>query len=314
MHAEAPAPEEIHLSHNYLKPCGVKCLLTAAAASVHYPTRSRRPLWLRVERQCVPWKGFVPGADAENQARVEEMLRWANRWMSHARDAVCLPRVSYMLCQAWKGECTANSCKWSHWAHGAWSCPLVHVPYMWNQSANDGCEPPEALLSLQDGWENWKPCDDTGVAQSMVHNASVAATRETSGAVGVGREAVSGPDEAGTGDGIVNVDRVEKLGQPQAESLKETRGSQDSSQEEQQTKLPNLTSENLSAEHSSRGQLSWLPQGGSPAPTHKSKSNKMPRAVSTGLHPNCAPVDADKRVCVSDEPITIVSAEAMRIA
>eukprot|EP00971_Amphidinium_carterae_P211417 4194782-Amphidinium_carterae.1 len=64
-HSPAPGVRGLHLSHNYMSPAGVNLIITAAAASGHYPRKQARPTHPSQDRDVAP-----------AEAREEQSLEW----------------------------------------------------------------------------------------------------------------------------------------------------------------------------------------------------------------------------------------------
>lgn len=179
--ASAPcAPGELHLSHNYIAPRSVKELLLVIAKSPDLPVRNPRarpgneikapprPLWLRLEHQRCVWPSFEYNNPFNNAKVGQEMLDVMADWMAKEREKAGLPIPRFddggaaMVCSTERQHgCTAKRCRCSRWseAEQRWvGCPLVHMPFFYNQSDTHHPQPPEACLHERDpGWDAWKP-------------------------------------------------------------------------------------------------------------------------------------------------------------
>jgi len=135
----APEPlEELHLSHNFLNKLDVQRLLIAVARRKEYPLKgltSRRPLWLRVEKQqdAKNWEDFGR-SEGWNWTLTQTMLQEANRQLVAIRQQKgFLPKsvteVRLICVVPWK----SGGCKASHCNHAREYGPIVHLPYFWQQ-------------------------------------------------------------------------------------------------------------------------------------------------------------------------------------
>ena len=129
---------EVHLSHNYLNPPGVKLLLHAAARRREYPLGGSVALWLRIEQQqCFEyWPGFG-GSDRDCMQKAFDVLKIAEaKIVSIRRDLGFIPcwvsdrQLGPMICHlvSMKQQCKPSRCAHAH-AYG----PVVHMTYFWQQ-------------------------------------------------------------------------------------------------------------------------------------------------------------------------------------
>ena len=127
-------PYEVHLSHNYIAPAGVRRLLVAAARRCEYPLHGR-PLWLRVERQKGDlWTDFG-SSETQCWERMQGMLAFAEERLVELRRSKgwlprgCQGRLICVVCASGCAGCTNKRCRYLNAPHG----PIVHLPYAWFQ-------------------------------------------------------------------------------------------------------------------------------------------------------------------------------------
>lgn len=189
----APAPPwELHLSHNYIPAWAIKELFLVVATSRNVPCKDPRvqagagnkwpprPVWLRLEYQRVKWQNFEHRNRINNVKVAEDMLESVSELMVKQRERSDLhiprfeDRSAAMVCLAKKEEgCNPRRCCRSHWsaAKQGWvGCPLLHLPFFYNQSDTDFHRPLGSRLHERDTeWEVWKP--DVQAAKQGVPDA-----------------------------------------------------------------------------------------------------------------------------------------------
>lgn len=158
---------EVHLSHNYLDPQGVKHLLTSAAKRREYPLNGNAALWLRIEQQqCWEfWPGF-DGSDQDRMRKSKDVLKIAEaKVLEIRRELGFIPfgladrQLGPLICHvvSMKQQCNPSKCSCWH-KFG----PVIHVTYFWqqgrtfaNSSKKEGPRV-EPNLAMDNGWCDYR--------------------------------------------------------------------------------------------------------------------------------------------------------------